>query len=63
MFRGSGGPATLAPLVSGVPSDFHAAAAPDDFGRRRSRSIGRPHAPTEGRLSSALRRESVSILS
>ena len=53
----------MAPLVSGVPFDFHTAAALDDFGRRRSRSIGRPHAPTEGRHSSALRRESVSTLS
>ena len=63
VFRGaSGGPGALAPLVSGVPSDFSAAtAALDEFGRGRSRSIGRPL--VEGRLSSALRRESVSFLS
>ncbi|BDA51454.1 probable phthiocerol synthesis polyketide synthase type I PpsA at C-terminar half [Coccomyxa sp. Obi] len=62
VFRGSGGPSALAPLVSGVPSDFSAAsAAPDESGRPRSRSsIGRPLV-TEGRLSAAamLRHESV----
>lgn len=61
VFRGSGVPsAALAPLVSGVPSDFSAPATLDDFGRRRSRSIGRPLGTAEGRHSAALlRRESV----
>ncbi|CAL8465602.1 g5138 [Coccomyxa elongata] len=62
VFRGSGGPGALAPLVSGVPSDFSAApAALDEAGRQRSRSIGRSLGTPEGRLSAAamLRRESV----
>ena len=64
VFRGSGGPGALAPLVSGVPSDFSStAAALSEAGRQRSRSIGRSFATAEGRISAAdvLRRESVSV--